>query len=325
MRRLHVTSGDATAEPLRQAGLGGEVAVLVDPLHEGPAPAGVDGEAWCDLRARFIAGAGFTTVDEARRVCGAEEALLRALGDHDEVVLWFEHDLHCQLALVRLLARAAADRPRTDLRLICIGEFPGRPDFRGLGQLTPEELAGLFPQREPVTDAMLELGAAAWRAFRSPDPRDLERLLAGDTGALPYLGPALRRHSQQFPEVGSGLSRTERQALEALLAGIEDPGELYRAVQRAEETVFMTDLGFWFHLRRLAAARRPLARLTAHAGEPFAGRVALTEDGAAVLAGRADAVRLNGIDRWLGGVHLAGPAARWRFDHRRAALVETAA
>jgi hypothetical protein len=37
----------------------------------------------------------------------------------------------------------------------------------------------------------------------------------------------------------------------------------------------------------------------------------MTSDGADVLAGRADAVALNGIDRWLGGVHLT-PASLWR-------------
>jgi hypothetical protein len=33
-----------------------------------------------------------------------------------------------------------------------------------------------------------------------------------------------------------------------------------------------------------------------------------------VLAGHADHVTLNGIDRWIGGVHLHGRHARWRWD-----------
>jgi hypothetical protein len=36
--------------------------------------------------------------------------------------------------------------------------------------------------------------------------------------------------------------------------------------------------------------------------------------GRRVLRGEADHVALNGIDRWVGGVHLRGPAARWRWD-----------
>jgi hypothetical protein len=49
--------------------------------------------------------------------------------------------------------------------------------------------------------------------------------------------------------------------------------------------------------------------------------VALTDAGRAVLEGREDRVRLNGIDRWLGGVHLQGNESEWRWDvaHRRLA------
>jgi hypothetical protein len=48
-------------------------------------------------------------------------------------------------------------------------------------------------------------------------------------------------------------------------------------------------------------------------GRTFAStRVALTDDGRAVLAGHADRVDLLGLDRWLGGTHLhAGAVPRW--------------
>jgi hypothetical protein len=41
--------------------------------------------------------------------------------------------------------------------------------------------------------------------------------------------------------------------------------------------------------------------------------VALAPDGDRVLAGAADAIRLRGIDRWRGGVHLT-PDRPWRWD-----------
>jgi hypothetical protein len=33
-----------------------------------------------------------------------------------------------------------------------------------------------------------------------------------------------------------------------------------------------------------------------------------------VLAGQADQIALNGIDRWIGGVHLQGHHVPWRWD-----------
>jgi hypothetical protein len=74
----------------------------------------------------------------------------------------------------------------------------------------------------------------------------------------------------------------------------------------------MGDAVFWLHLDGLVGAPVPL--LTEN------GELALTAAGEDVLAGRADHVRLNGIDRWIGGVHLVGTDADWRWDAARGQL-----
>ena len=49
--------------------------------------------------------------------------------------------------------------------------------------------------------------------------------------------------------------------------------------------------------------------------EQFAAqRLALTDAGRAALAGREDQISRQGIDRWLGGVHLTTPGPIWRWD-----------
>ena len=50
------------------------------------------------------------------------------------------------------------------------------------------------------------------------------------------------------------------------------------------------------------------------------GPLLLTEDGEAVLAGRADRVALLGFDRWLGGLHVRADGPLWRWDSERATL-----
>ncbi len=50
--------------------------------------------------------------------------------------------------------------------------------------------------------------------------------------------------------------------------------------------------------------------------------VVATDDGKAVLTGAADAIRLNGIDEWVGGVHLDSHAAGdWRYDEQQDRLM----
>jgi hypothetical protein len=50
-------------------------------------------------------------------------------------------------------------------------------------------------------------------------------------------------------------------------------------------------------------------------------RLSLTSAGRSVLAGAADHVHLNGIDRWIGGVHLAGDEAHWRWGEGTETIV----
>jgi hypothetical protein len=69
----------------------------------------------------------------------------------------------------------------------------------------------------------------------------------------------------------------------------------------------------------VAATRSPELRFLGEAFDRLsreypATRLRLTPAGARVLAGQADHVTLNGLDRWIGGVHLHGRHAGWRWD-----------
>ena len=54
---LHITNGDHAGDKLRSF-VNGPVALACDVLHEGPCPP-VDGDAWHEVRARFLAGLGW--------------------------------------------------------------------------------------------------------------------------------------------------------------------------------------------------------------------------------------------------------------------------
>ncbi|HEU0299761.1 MAG TPA: hypothetical protein VFR37_09910, partial [Longimicrobium sp.] len=169
-----------------------------------------------------------------------------------------------------------------------------------------------------------------WEAFRSPDPRAVEEVVRGDTGGLPFLADSLRRLLEEYPSTTSGLSRTERQALEVLLGGPMTLRELYPAAHhQSEPVVWMGDWSFVEVVLALAAARTPLLEFDGPVPVEEADgyektmqcRVSITEAGRQVLAGAADAVRMNGVDRWIGGVHLAGPEAAFRWDPQARRIV----
>lgn len=197
-----------------------------------------------------------------------------------------------------------------------IGEHPEIERFNGLGQLSPAQLLTLFPDRQSLTVEGLEEARAAWADVCAPDPRPLARRADASSGQWPWLPGALRRLVEELPSVSGGLSRTERQGLEAIGGGAATLGEAFAACAAREERVFLGDSSFYAIMRRLQTATTPLITASSALDGPSSTRrpraVALTDFGRLVLSGRQDHARVNGLDRWVGGVHLHGPSPRWR-------------
>src|SRR6266850_7831001 len=166
---LHIHNGASSAGTLKQSTIQGEHFAFRDALVAGPTPAGVAGRQWRRLRASHLSESYGVSPEECELDLLRQEEILSSFAAHDEVVLWFEHDLFCQVNLIYLLDWFhGRDLGETKLSLICIGEFPGRKDFRGLGELSVEQLASLFGLRHEVTAAELQLASAAWAVYRAP-------------------------------------------------------------------------------------------------------------------------------------------------------------
>lgn len=331
---LHVHTGDCAAETLKASGIPGVHVVWTELLMLGPLrpDRGLDPyrRERADCLSRSTGGA--RSPGQCLELLRRQDEALSQWAQHDETVLWVDGCLYDQAILVRLLSRfgetpAAISR----LRLVCADRYPGRPDFHGLGELAPAEMASLLPARAPVTPDQVALAQRAWQAMCAATPRDLERLADQPTEALPCLKAALRRWLEQYPASDHGLCRLQQE----ILAALQDPGEqspvaLFRSVSAAERPAFFGDSFLWKCLNDMAFCRVPLIRLDADTPLPLwetegigRRRVQATAEGLAVAAGRCDAIALNGIDRWIGGVHLQGVATSpWRWNRQTGALVE---
>jgi hypothetical protein len=312
---LHITNGDSAAARLTQAGISGRLLPWRDVLHEGPLPADLSLDDLRPIRARFLAAQGWGDEQAILADLRERDAALAAFRDYPEVVLWFEHDLYDQLQLIQALDWfAGRDLGPTRLSIVLTDRY--------LGAASPEELRPLFAERRAVTSSQLMLAQRAWQTVRSPDPTAIGALLDQESAALPFLAAALLRHLQQFPALHSGLSRSEAQALAALSSGDRSLRELYRAAHHAQEqAIFLGDTIFVWYVEQLGRGPDPLITLAdgaASDGDAYqrslARTASLTATGRAVLAGQRDQIALNGIDRWLGGVHLTGRSAPWRWN-----------
>jgi hypothetical protein len=314
MTILHVLNGDSTRLSLELSGVPGAITVWADVLHEGPALANVSAAEWRQLRARYLAGQGYAAERDVLDRYEREDAVLDRYREFPEVVFWLEHDLYDQLLLLRHLHWIGGldDLAGTRFSLICIGSFPGVPGFVGLGQLRPDQLATLMPERTEISAVQLAEGRAGWEAFCAPTPEPLVEYLRDGVRSLPFMPGALLRHLEDYPSAHDGLSRSERQILQAIASGNETLADIFKATQRFEERIYMGDTTFVSIVRRMASVAHPLVSLDLQPSPRTLpeGSVRMTPTGAAVLAGRADHLTLNGIDRWMGGVHLTD--GRWR-------------
>lgn len=306
---LHVTNGDSVVCGFREAELEGDYLSWTDLLYEGPIPRTTLDEL-SPIRARFLADVGWVSYEQALGHFSARNETLKSFPKYDEIVLWFEHDMADQLQLIQIFHWFKRQRlDKTRLSLVSVDAFPGVTPFYGLGQLTGKQLAELFPQRKAVTEQQLATGYEAWEAFCAPEPIALLNLVSRDLSALRFLKNALRRFLEEYPSLSNGLSRTERQILFAAAAGRRKRVEIYQAAKEKEEAPFMGDLSVWLRLDRLTAGPAPaLQRSTENSYQ-------ISYSGRNFLENRADWIQnRDGIDVWLGGVHLRGKTDLWRRD-----------
>ncbi|MDX6300126.1 MAG: hypothetical protein QOF53_1340 [Nocardioidaceae bacterium] len=311
---LHVSNGDAT--DLAGTGLAEHVVYWRDALHEGPVPA-VGPEELRRIRADFLVTAGADDRGEAARTFLERDETLAAHRD-GEYVLWFEADLYDQLQIIQVLDRLRTlEVPAERITLICIGEHPGIAHFGGLGELSTDKLRDLATSNASLrlTSDALDLAARAWATFTAPTPVGLADIAATRSVALRFLGEAFDRLAREYPSTRDGLSLTERRILAASRDGPTRAGTVFTRATAREVRPFLGDTWCFAIIRRLGAAPHPLLAV-----EPSPDKVdrhsvvRLTDVGGQVLAAAADHVAVNGIDRWIGGVHLHGDHAEWRFD-----------
>jgi hypothetical protein len=315
---LHIRCGTDILWKLDDAGIPGRKLSWSDPLCEGPVPF-ADRAALRPVRAEWLARHNALERDSHLKDLAHADQAVDEAGSQDEVVLWFEADLFDQAILLHLLPRLdRASGANTRLSLVTLHEFPGMKRFIGLGQLTAPQLLELFERRIGVSASMVTAAQEAWRAWMHPTPELLAAVASRDTSPMTYLPAAAHRMLEQLPDVRTGLSRTERQGLEAVAGKSPSLHAAFATSQDMEERPWQGDSMFFATMWDLTQG--PSALLSAGGGWPTLtdGRknptLALTARGRAVLGDELDWNEGRAGERWVAGTRLAADAADWRWD-----------
>ncbi|WP_110993635.1 DUF1835 domain-containing protein [Pseudomonas sichuanensis] len=305
----HWRCGNDIEHSLRIAGFTGAFHMFDDPMVMGPVPALPEAAYW-QVRTEYVLQAFKLPAQGIEQRQARQRAALAQLNSDSEMVLWCEADAYDQLFLIRVLASLPC-LPRR-LELIETRQVPGVQRFIGIGQLAPDVLAWLWPQRRALGEQALALARQAWAAYTAADPRAWAQLASRPHAALPLLQGALARQLQELPGAEDGLSLTERLTLRILARLGEQPAaRVFAELMANEEPLpYLGDMMFGVLLRPLIDSPRPL--LLEGEGDSWQQRpLRLTALGEQVLGRQANWLDQQPAERWVGGVRIVAGQAPW--------------
>jgi len=335
LKTLHIRCGTDLQHTLPAGGFNGDFLEYSDPYGQGPI---LLNDNFINTRAKFLHEAydplfenelddklndkrSDKTLDSTRTYLEtAHDKLKQAAQQYKRVVFWLEHDGYDQLILAKLLSFYAQNKMPEKLEMICINHFPGSARFIGLGQLPPEAIRLLWQQRQAVNPQQLKLGDRIWNSLGESSPQSLNKIIKSkDIKYLPNMEAALRRHLQELPSTGNGLSLTEQLSLEMLNEESMTAGQMFkRLVSERDPLPWLGDIMYWFILQSMMQASKPVFEISrSDLNKPWHERLlTITDTGKKVLAGKRQWLSLNPPDRWLGGIKLCARHPCWRWDDK---------
>ncbi|GAB3920122.1 DUF1835 domain-containing protein [Mucilaginibacter myungsuensis] len=236
MSILHILNGDSTLYSFKQTDIDGDTMVWREVLSQGPLSTKITSADFWRTRAEFIRDV--FKADTYQQDMIDQLAMLSEA--YDEVNLWFEFDLHCQVNMLGVMNyfNQLSSLSSPAICLICPAEYPNKPDFRGMGELNGEELEYLYDNiRVQLSEADFVIAAEAWELYVNGNAADLQRYLNTNTfwGSLHCLKDALAAQLKRLQTNALGLNYIEQQLLHIYNSGITDRGELYRTFWNTEK------------------------------------------------------------------------------------------
>jgi hypothetical protein len=251
---LHVLNGDDMLNSFEQTGLDGDIMVWREGLSDGPLEENIASGSFWKKRSAWIATYFGETPD------GYEEKVINHLsklsGPYQEINLWFEFDLHCQVNMLGVIMMLSK---RTDLSapaiyLICPDSFPQVANFRGMGQLDAAQLEDLYDNiRVQLGEPDFFIAAEAWKLYITNNAAKLTEWLNETTywGNLHCLEKALRAHVKRLEVNERGLNYIEQKLLDIYNGGIKDKTGIYSSFWQTEQIYGMGDLQIDGYLKHL--------------------------------------------------------------------------
>jgi len=351
-KTLHIVSEQKTGVTIEASDIEGEVLVWQDALYEGPL---LHNESLMELsmiRADYFSRLGWGEYIEIASLYNQRNRIISGFLQYSEIVLWFDSGLNNQLQLVQLVNWfSTQNTAHAIISIVTRDRLPDVVGFVDFAMLNVRQLEKLLRSRAELTNSQTMLCQRAWRALTAETPTGLLKFFPRDMSSMPYLKNAILRFVQQFPGKTNGLCKTEQLIIYALKTlndadtSQDQMEKIYLSVQGKEPIPFMSRAIFYAYLQKMIMSPQPIiakcvlekteALEVAEVGDDVidneAGaevvieeefQLSLTKVAGQITNSWVDWVQVNGIDRWLGGVHLCDGNI-WRYNAEARQLMKT--
>ncbi|AIZ42875.1 DUF1835 domain-containing protein [Cellulophaga baltica] len=211
---LHITNGDTFTNKLKTLNVPGAIITWREMLCEGKTESNVGSENFWKTRFEFlnknykVSKSIFIekTLKEYRSLCNHKK--------QDEIVLWFEYDLFCQINMLAVISWLKTHRKYAQISLVCSGKEDKSDVKYGLNDLSDTKLKKLYKNKITLTLDDIEYADYVWQLYCSDNPIRLENLTDFDNYQFKYLGESIQAHLHRFPSVKNGLNEMESRILQ---------------------------------------------------------------------------------------------------------------
>ena len=252
-KTLHITNGDSTAEILRRTTLKGEILVWRELLCNGPICEDVGSDDfWMNRYAYFEKELGVSKLEYFDKTI-KEIVQLEDVEGFEEIVLWFEFDLFCQVNLMALCSYLLKSfRKDITYYLVCVGAEKGKDKLQSLSDYSYREYPKLLERKIKITRHNLEFADKCWKVYVENSKEKLQKFNFKHS-KFRYLQNAMEQHLKTFP-AKNGLNQIQNKILEIMSSKPLTAQEIVRELLfwQAHKTVYgFGDLQYFQYLNKL--------------------------------------------------------------------------
>jgi len=236
---MHVLNGDCSELIFSKTLIQGDTIVWRELLCDGPLIEKIASDAFWKKRLAYFEKNKLSSKEEYHRKVINELHQIQALDNYNEIVLWFEYDLFCQVNMLAACSMIFNLKKDITCSLICSGNVEYQEKKLGLGELKPNDFEKLFASRNILSKVDLRFADNCWNLFVNSDIEKLKRFNFSSNDKFEYLEEAMHQHVLRMPNE-EGVTLIDKQILNHINLGYKTKKRLISSMLlwQEENTVY---------------------------------------------------------------------------------------